>query len=69
MFGTQQHTAIPWLTGLRRGSALELEDNRILVKEEGFYFLYSQVGSPAAMTTFVHRVALLDRPCVWRSEF
>ena len=68
-FGKEPHTGIPWQTGLRRGSALELQDNRIVVREEGFYFLYSQVGFPAAVTTFVHRVALLGRPCVWRFEF
>ncbi|XP_030285434.1 tumor necrosis factor ligand superfamily member 13B [Sparus aurata] len=36
-------TAIPWRTGLRRGSALEVEEDSVLVREEGFYFVYSQV--------------------------
>ncbi|XP_028249352.1 tumor necrosis factor ligand superfamily member 13B isoform X2 [Parambassis ranga] len=34
---------IPWQTGLRRGSALEADGDRILVREEGYYFVYSQV--------------------------
>lgn len=37
------HTGIPWQTGLRRGSALEADGDSILVLEEGFYFVYSQV--------------------------
>lgn len=43
------HTGIPWQTGLRRGSALEVDGDSILVREEGFYFVYSQVG-PFAVT-------------------
>ncbi|CAL8322453.1 unnamed protein product [Merluccius merluccius] len=43
VFASQQHTGIPWQEGLSRGSALELNNNRIRVREEGFYFLYSQV--------------------------
>ncbi|KAM7407254.1 hypothetical protein PAMA_003130 [Pampus argenteus] len=42
-FGQQTYTGIPWQTGLRRGSALEAEGDTILVREEGFYFVYSQV--------------------------
>ncbi|XP_029113931.1 tumor necrosis factor ligand superfamily member 13B-like [Scleropages formosus] len=38
-----EHTVIPWQVGLRRGTALEESNNTILVKEEGFYFVYSQV--------------------------
>ncbi|KAG7499509.1 tumor necrosis factor ligand superfamily member 13B isoform X2 [Solea senegalensis] len=34
---------IPWQTGLRRGSAMEADGDSILVKEEGFFFVYSQV--------------------------
>ncbi|XP_029386421.1 tumor necrosis factor ligand superfamily member 13B isoform X2 [Echeneis naucrates] len=34
---------IPWQVGLRRGSALEPRGDRILVREEGFFFVYSQV--------------------------
>ncbi|XP_023271611.1 tumor necrosis factor ligand superfamily member 13B isoform X1 [Seriola lalandi dorsalis] len=37
------YTGIPWQTGLRRGSALEAEGDRILVRQEGFFFVYSQV--------------------------
>uniref|UniRef100_A0A8C6L0X4 TNF superfamily member 13b n=1 Tax=Nothobranchius furzeri TaxID=105023 RepID=A0A8C6L0X4_NOTFU len=35
---------IPWQAGLRRGSALEADGDRIVVREEGLYFVYSQVG-------------------------
>ncbi|KAJ3592237.1 hypothetical protein NHX12_007365 [Muraenolepis orangiensis] len=51
VFSSEQHTSIPWQTGLRRGSALEMDDNRILVKEEGYYFLYSQVYYTESHTT------------------
>ncbi|XP_060944559.1 tumor necrosis factor ligand superfamily member 13B isoform X3 [Limanda limanda] len=34
---------IPWQAGLRRGSALETDGDSILVREEGFFFVYSQV--------------------------
>ncbi|XP_044072926.1 tumor necrosis factor ligand superfamily member 13B isoform X2 [Siniperca chuatsi] len=34
---------IPWQAGLRRGSALEADGDSMLVREEGFYFVYSQV--------------------------
>ncbi|CAG5865707.1 tumor necrosis factor ligand superfamily member 13B [Menidia menidia] len=37
------YTGIPWLAGLRRGSALNAVSDRIEVREEGFYFVYSQV--------------------------
>ncbi|XP_018605466.2 tumor necrosis factor ligand superfamily member 13B-like isoform X4 [Scleropages formosus] len=38
----QEHTTISWQVGLRRGSALVEHQNTILVREEGFYFVYSQ---------------------------
>ncbi|XP_076603177.1 tumor necrosis factor ligand superfamily member 13B isoform X2 [Chaetodon auriga] len=34
---------IPWMTGLKRGSALEADGDSMLVREEGYYFVYSQV--------------------------
>uniref|UniRef100_A0A3Q0T7I8 TNF superfamily member 13b n=1 Tax=Amphilophus citrinellus TaxID=61819 RepID=A0A3Q0T7I8_AMPCI len=37
------YTGIPWQLGLKRGSALEANGDRILVREEGFYYVYSQV--------------------------
>lgn len=40
---TGPHTGIPWLTGLKRGSALEADGDSMLVREEGYYFVYSQV--------------------------
>ncbi|XP_038862504.1 tumor necrosis factor ligand superfamily member 13B-like [Salvelinus namaycush] len=42
-FALEPHTGIPWQEGLRRGSALEAESDSILVREEGYYFVYSQV--------------------------
>lgn len=42
-FALEICTAIPWQVGLKRGSALEEEQGTILVKEEGFFFIYSQV--------------------------
>eukprot|EP00064_Thunnus_orientalis_P010846 superscaffoldBa00001507_g10874 len=43
VFDQEMHTGIPWQTGLKRGSALEADGDSILVREEGFYFVYSQV--------------------------
>lgn len=40
---SELYTGIPWQAGLKRGSALEEDSDRILVREEGFYFVYSQV--------------------------
>ncbi|XP_076858025.1 tumor necrosis factor ligand superfamily member 13B isoform X2 [Brachyhypopomus gauderio] len=42
-FALDMHVAVPWQTGLRRGSALEADQDDILVREEGYYFIYSQV--------------------------
>lgn len=36
-------TGIPWQAGLRRGEALQADGDRVLVREEGYYFVYSQV--------------------------
>ncbi|XP_021178522.2 tumor necrosis factor ligand superfamily member 13B isoform X1 [Fundulus heteroclitus] len=36
------YTGVPWQAGLKRGSALEAEGDRIAVREAGFYFVYSQ---------------------------
>uniref|UniRef100_A0A671NGB2 Tumor necrosis factor ligand superfamily member 13B-like n=1 Tax=Sinocyclocheilus anshuiensis TaxID=1608454 RepID=A0A671NGB2_9TELE len=43
-FALELCTAIPWQVGLKRGSALEEEQGTILVKEEGFFFIYSQLS-------------------------
>ncbi|MBN3303530.1 TN13B factor, partial [Amia calva] len=37
------YTAIPWLPGIKRGTALEEKNNTIVVKEAGYFFVYSQV--------------------------
>uniref|UniRef100_UPI0037E71690 tumor necrosis factor ligand superfamily member 13B n=1 Tax=Semicossyphus pulcher TaxID=241346 RepID=UPI0037E71690 len=42
-FTSEPHTGIPWRTGLRRGAALEADGDSMIVREEGFYFVYSQV--------------------------
>lgn len=42
-YNSEPHTGIPWQAGLRRGSALETDGDSMLVTEEGFYFVYSQV--------------------------
>lgn len=42
-FALEMHTAIPWQAGLKRGSALDAESDSMVVREEGYYFVYSQV--------------------------
>ncbi|XP_077436276.1 tumor necrosis factor ligand superfamily member 13B [Vanacampus margaritifer] len=42
-FALEPYTGIPWQIGLRRGSSLDAVGDNILVREEGFYFVYSQV--------------------------
>ncbi|GAA6225617.1 tumor necrosis factor ligand superfamily member 13B isoform X1 [Lates japonicus] len=42
-FDLEPYTGIPWQTGLRRGNALGAEGDSITVREEGFFFVYSQV--------------------------
>ncbi|XP_026231351.1 tumor necrosis factor ligand superfamily member 13B isoform X2 [Anabas testudineus] len=39
----EPYTGIPWQVGLKRGSSLEAGRDSIEVKEEGFFFVYSQV--------------------------
>lgn len=58
-FESGPHTGIPWQSGLKRGSALEPDGDSILVREEGFYFVYSQVGSLAVIPSFPHSGVLL----------
>ncbi|XP_053090524.1 tumor necrosis factor ligand superfamily member 13B [Pangasianodon hypophthalmus] len=42
-FALEKHTGIPWQEGLKRGEALEKDQDAIVVKEGGYYFIYSQV--------------------------
>ncbi|KAM9486976.1 tumor necrosis factor ligand superfamily member 13B isoform 1-T1 [Clarias gariepinus] len=42
-FALEKHTGIPWQVSLKRGEALEEDQDGIVVKEEGYYFIYSQV--------------------------
>lgn len=37
------YTFVPWLLSFKRGKALEERQNKILVKETGYFFIYSQV--------------------------
>uniref|UniRef100_A0A8C0Z6T0 TNF superfamily member 13b n=2 Tax=Canis lupus familiaris TaxID=9615 RepID=A0A8C0Z6T0_CANLF len=37
------YTFVPWLLSFKRGRALEEKENKILVKEAGYFFIYSQV--------------------------
>ncbi|KAK5602855.1 hypothetical protein CRENBAI_023464 [Crenichthys baileyi] len=50
------YTGIPWQAGLRRGTALEADGDRIIVKEAGFYFVYSQVYYMDSTFTMGHVV-------------
>uniref|UniRef100_F7DRT0 TNF superfamily member 13b n=1 Tax=Ornithorhynchus anatinus TaxID=9258 RepID=F7DRT0_ORNAN len=36
-------TFVPWLLSFKRGTALEEKENKILVKETGYFFIYGQV--------------------------
>lgn len=58
-FSSGIHTGIPWKSGLRRGSALEADGDSMLVREAGFYFVYSQVGPLAVISQSLHRAVLL----------
>ncbi|XP_067889005.1 tumor necrosis factor ligand superfamily member 13B-like [Heterodontus francisci] len=40
---SKQETTIPWILSLKKGNALDKKDNRILVKEAGYFLVYSQV--------------------------
>ncbi|XP_048389176.2 tumor necrosis factor ligand superfamily member 13B isoform X3 [Stegostoma tigrinum] len=39
----QEETTIPWILSLKNGNALVKKDNHILVKEAGYFLVYSQV--------------------------
>ncbi|KAM9190151.1 tumor necrosis factor ligand superfamily member 13B isoform 2-T2 [Dugong dugon] len=40
---TGSFTFVPWLLSFKRGRALEEKENKILVKETGYFFIYGQV--------------------------
>uniref|UniRef100_A0A667X4M8 TNF superfamily member 13b n=2 Tax=Myripristis murdjan TaxID=586833 RepID=A0A667X4M8_9TELE len=42
-YDSELHTGIPWMAGLIRGSALEVVGDTMVVVEEGYFFVYSQV--------------------------
>uniref|UniRef100_A0A8C3YFN3 TNF superfamily member 13b n=1 Tax=Catagonus wagneri TaxID=51154 RepID=A0A8C3YFN3_9CETA len=37
------YTFVPWLLSFKRGKALEEKENKIVVKETGYFFIYGQV--------------------------
>lgn len=45
VFVTGAYTFVPWLLSFKRGRALEEKENKILVKETGYFFIYGQVGA------------------------
>ncbi|XP_036821035.1 tumor necrosis factor ligand superfamily member 13B-like [Oncorhynchus mykiss] len=63
-FALEPHTGIPWQEVLRRGSALEAESDSILVREEGYYFVYSQVYYMDTMFAMGHVVTRKKRNVV-----
>ncbi|XP_037542436.1 tumor necrosis factor ligand superfamily member 13B [Nematolebias whitei] len=62
------YTGIPWQAGLRRGSALEADGDRIVVREEGFYFVYSQVYYMDSTFTMGHVVIRWKKYVVGNEE-
>ncbi|XP_005668588.1 tumor necrosis factor ligand superfamily member 13B isoform X2 [Sus scrofa] len=40
---TGAYTFVPWLLSFKRGRALEEKENKIVVKETGYFFIYGQV--------------------------
>ncbi|XP_054888161.1 tumor necrosis factor ligand superfamily member 13B isoform X2 [Poeciliopsis prolifica] len=59
---------IPWQTGLRRGSSLETDGDRIVVNEAGFYFVYSQVYYMDSTFTMGHVVIRWKRHVVGNED-
>ncbi|KAM4732019.1 tumor necrosis factor ligand superfamily member 13B [Anableps anableps] len=62
------YTGIPWQTGVRRGSALEADGDRIIVREAGFYFVYSQVYYMDSTFTMGHVVIRWKRYVVGNED-
>lgn len=58
-YSSRLYTGIPWQAGLRRGSALEADHDSMFVREEGYYFVYSQVGLFVVISWFFHKGVLL----------
>ncbi|XP_076769910.1 tumor necrosis factor ligand superfamily member 13B isoform X4 [Arvicanthis niloticus] len=40
---TGTYTFVPWLLSFKRGNALEERENKIVVRQTGYFFIYSQV--------------------------
>ncbi|XP_013872954.1 tumor necrosis factor ligand superfamily member 13B isoform X2 [Austrofundulus limnaeus] len=62
------YIGIPWQAGLKRGSALEADSDRIVVREEGFYFVYSQVYYMDSTFTMGHVVIRWKKYVVGNEE-
>lgn len=58
LFVVGAYTFVPWLLSFKRGRALEEKENKIVVKETGYFFIYGQVCS-----TRRHRHCLLSPIC------
>ncbi|XP_071004725.1 tumor necrosis factor ligand superfamily member 13B-like [Oncorhynchus clarkii lewisi] len=63
-FALEPHTGIPWQEVLRRGFALEAESDSILIREEEYYFVYSQVYYMDRMFSMGHVVTRKKRNVV-----
>lgn len=61
-------TGIPWQIGLRRGSALDVDGDRIVINEAGYYFVYSQVYYIDTTFTMGHVVIRSKRNVVGNED-
>lgn len=64
LFIVGAYTFVPWLLSFKRGRALEEKENKILVKETGYFFIYGQVGStliPLSLSSASHFVLTSDK--------
>ncbi|XP_078401016.1 uncharacterized protein LOC144682497 [Cetorhinus maximus] len=51
---SKQETIVPWVLSLKKGNALDKKDNKILVKEAGYFLVYSQVWYKDSTFTMGH---------------
>ncbi|XP_020384153.1 tumor necrosis factor ligand superfamily member 13B-like [Rhincodon typus] len=51
-----EETIVPWILSLRKGTALDKKENKISVKEAGFFLIYSQVWYKDNIFTMGHFV-------------
>lgn len=43
LFLLDDSSIVPWLLSFKRGTALEEQGNKIVIKETGYFFIYGQV--------------------------